>query len=115
MAARKERRFCAGKRTVRKGSNYALNEREYLKNYFADGKVELSNNLAERAVRPFAMGRKNWMFCKTPRGAQASAIWYSIVVTAKENELIPFEYIKYVLESLRGKNVSEMPGEDIDR
>lgn len=58
---------------------------------------------------------KNWMFCKTPRGAQASAIWYSIVVTAKENELIPFEYIKYVLESLRGKNVSEMPGEDIDR
>lgn len=77
--------------------------------------MELSNNLAERAVRPFAMGRKNWMFCKTPRGAQASAIWYSIVVTAKENELIPFEYIKYVLESLRGKNVSEMPGEDIDR
>lgn len=98
-----------------KAVNYALNERQYFENYFTDGRIEMSNNLAERAVRPFAMGRKNWLFCRTPRGAKASAIWYSIIVTAKENGLLPFEYLRYLLEELRGKKVSAMPDEQIDR
>jgi hypothetical protein len=50
-----------------------------------DGRIEISNNRAERSIKPFVIGRKNWLFCNTPKGARASAIIYSIVETAKEN------------------------------
>ena len=67
---------------------------------FLDGRLELSNNRAERAVRPFAVGRKNWLFSNTPRGASASAVAYSIVETAKANGLRPFRYFQFLLERL---------------
>ncbi len=79
---------------------YAKNQRVWLMNVFLDGRLELSNNRAERAVRPFAVGRKNWMFSNTPRGADASAAVYSIVETAKANGLNPFLYLKFLLERL---------------
>ena len=79
---------------------YALRQREWLMNVFLDGRLELSNNRAERAVRPFAVGRKNWLFCNTPRGADASAAFYSIVETAKANGLRPFQYLNFLLERL---------------
>lgn len=71
-----------------------------LMNVFLDGRLELSNNRVERSVRPFALGRKNWLFSNTPKGADASAAIYSIVETAKANGLKPFEYLKFLLESL---------------
>jgi transposase len=81
---------------------YALEQRPYLENVFRDGRLELSNNLAERSIKPFVIGRKNWMFSVTPRGARASSVIYSVVETAKENRLKPFEYLKYIFETMPG-------------
>ena len=77
---------------------YALNQKEKVMNFFLDGRLELNNNMAERAVKPFVIGRRNWMFSNTPSGAKASCIIYSIVETAKMNHLDPYEYLKYVME-----------------
>ncbi|SFM20511.1 transposase domain-containing protein, partial [Salibacterium qingdaonense] len=57
-------------------------------------------NRSERSMKPFVIGRKNWLFSQTPRGAQASAIIYSIIETAKENHLHPFPYLTYLFETL---------------
>ena len=81
-------------------SIYAMNQRKFLENVFLDGRLELSNNRCERAVKPFVMGRKAWLFSNTPGGAAASSIIYSIVETAKANGLHPYNYIKYLLETL---------------
>lgn len=78
---------------------YMLNQRQYLENYFLDGRLEISNNLAENAIRPFVIGRKNWLFANTPKGAQGSAIMYSIVETAKANNLDPFHYLTYIFRN----------------
>ena len=91
---------------IGKALNYALNHQEYLMNVFLDGRLELSNNRAERSVKPFVMGRKNWMFCNTPGGAHASSVIYSIIETAIENGLDPFRYIKYLLEVLPNTTTS---------
>jgi transposase len=77
---------------------YAALQREYLENVYLDGRLELSNNLAERSIKPFVQGRKVWLFCNTPDGAESSSIYYSILETAKANNLHPREYIKYLLE-----------------
>ena len=83
---------------------YAISQEEKVLRVLEDGRLELDNNKAERTVKPFVIGRKNWLFSDTPQGAEASCILYSIVETAKINNLIPFEYIKYVLEKLAGKS-----------
>ena len=59
--------------------------------------MELSNNRAERSIKPFVMGRKNWLFANTPGGAQASSVIYSLIETAKENGLDPYRYLTWVL------------------
>ena len=64
--------------------------------YLRDGRLEISNNRAERSIKPFVIGRKNWIFNNTPNGARASAIYYSLVITAKENGLNPFEYLTWI-------------------
>lgn len=79
---------------------YAVRQEGWLMNVFLDGRLELSNNRAERSVRPFALGRKNGLFSNTPRGADASAAIYSLVETAKANGLKPFEYLRFLLDSL---------------
>lgn len=84
-----------------KALSYAKNESSYLRQYLLDGNLELSNNLAEQSIRPFVMGRKNWLFCNAPDGAQASAAWYSLVETAKANGLQLFEYFTYLLDCMR--------------
>lgn len=76
---------------------YTQSQRKYLKAYLLDGRLEISNNRAENSIRPFVMGRKNWLFSNTPNGANASAIYYSLIVSAKENGLVPFEYLANVL------------------
>lgn len=78
---------------------YANSQREYLERYLLDGSLEISNNRAERSIKPFVIGRKNWIFFNTPNGARASAIYYSLVVTAKENGLHPFEYLTWIFEN----------------
>lgn len=80
---------------------YTVNHEEFLRNSLLDERLEVSNNRGERAIKPFVMGRKNWLFCNTARGAQSSAILYSIVVTAMENNLLPFEYLNYLLDQAR--------------
>ena len=59
-------------------------------NYLQDGRLEISNNRAERSIKPFVMERKNFLFANVPKGAEASAIIYSMVETAKENGLDPY-------------------------
>jgi len=86
--------------------HYALSQREYLENVYLDGRLEFSNNRAERSVKPFVMGRKAWLFSNTPDGAKASSIIYSIVETAKENGLRPHQYIQFLLETLPNTTTS---------
>ena len=68
--------------------------------YLDDGRVEVDNNLAENAVRPFVMGRKAWLFSDTPAGADASARLYSLIETAKANGLEPYAYLRHVFTEL---------------
>lgn len=79
-----------------KASHYAQSQRKYLERYLLDGRLEISNNRAERSIKPFVIGRKNWLFSNTPTGAKASAIYYSLIVTAMENGLNPFEYLSWI-------------------
>lgn len=65
-----------------------------------DGRLPLDNNLAERGIKPFVIGRKNFLFSDTPRGAEASAGMYSIAVTAKTNGLNPRKYVQWLLEEM---------------
>ncbi len=77
--------------------NYALNQRKYMGNYLLDGRCSISNNAAENAIRPFTVGRKNWLFSDTQKGASASAAVYSIIETAKANGLNVYTYLEYLL------------------
>lgn len=86
-----------------KALQYAINQKKYLLSFLKDGRIEMSNNRAERSIKPFVIGRKNWLFCNTPGGAKSSAVIYSIVETAKENGLNPYEYLKFVFEQLQTK------------
>jgi len=79
---------------------YSLNQKQRLMAYLDNGEVPISNNLAENAIRPFTLGRKNWLFCDTPKGAEASAIVYSLVESAKANGIEPFAYLQHVLVQL---------------
>ena len=90
-----------------KAISYSLSNWELLTNILRDGQCELSNNAAERQIKPFVIGRKNYLFCKSPHGAKASAISYSIVETAKLNGLNPFYYLKYLLEELPNTRLSD--------
>lgn len=79
---------------------YSLNQWEKLEVFLQDGRLEIDNNRSERSIKPFVIGRKNWLFSNTPRGARSSAIIYSIVETAKENDLNPYYYLRYLFEEL---------------
>ena len=91
-----------------KAVTYATLQRKYLENIYLDGRLEISNNACERAVKPFVQGRKLWLFSNTPNGAESSSIYYSIMETAKENGLNPFQYMKFLLEKLPSANYSEL-------
>lgn len=80
---------------------YCLNQWENLEVFLEDGRLEIDNNRSERSIKPFVIGRKNWLFSNTSRGACGSAIVYSIVETAKENGLNPYYYLHYLFEKLR--------------
>jgi len=88
--------------------HYLLAQRPYLENVYLDGRLEVSNNRAERSIKPFVIGRKNWLFANTPRGAHASATLYSVIETAKENRLKVFEYLTYLFEQLPNTTTSRI-------
>ena len=79
--------------------HYLLEQWPYLTRYLEDGRLELSNNRAERSMKPFVMGRKNWLFANTPGGAQASSVIYSLIETAKENGLDPYHSLLWLLQN----------------
>ena len=88
------------KSAVGKAMNYFINQEQYLRVFLTDGRVPLDNSMAERSIRAFVTGRKNWQVIDTIRGAKASAVAYSIAETAKANHLKPYEYFEYLLTEL---------------
>jgi len=88
------------KSTLGQAITYCLNQWDNLKNFLLDGRLEIDNNRAERSIKPFVIDRKNFLFSNTPKGAKSSAIIYSIIETAKENNLKPFNYLTYLFEQL---------------
>lgn len=83
-----------------KGLNYCLNQEEYLKVFLTDGEVPIDDSASERALRNFTIGRKNWVTINTIRGAQASAVIYSITETARANDLNVYYYMSHLLTEL---------------
>ena len=90
-----------------KAVTYIQNRRDYLMTYLEDGRCSFSNNLSENAIRPFTVGRKNWLFCDTPHGAQSSAIVYTMVEMAKANGVNVYHYLTYLLEKLPDDSMSD--------
>jgi hypothetical protein len=97
------------KSKIGKALQYALNHKEKLETYLEDGNCVISNNIAENSIRPFTIGRKNWTFCGSPKGAEASACVYTLVETAKANGLNPYKYLEFLLSRLPGSNVKTNP------
>ena len=83
-----------------KAINYTYNEWKYLTVFLERPEVNVSNCLVENSIRPFAIGRKNWLFSSSVKGAKASAIYYSLIETAKANGLEPFDYLNRMLDKL---------------
>ena len=101
---------CTG--SLQKAVDYSLNHEEELRVYLTDGRLDISTNLCENALRPFCVGRKNWLFAATPNGAKASATCYSIIETAKANGIDPFEYIKYIFTVFKDSDIGSLDMED---
>ena len=93
---------------------YTLNQEVYLRRYLEDGHLSIDNNSAERAIKNFAVGRRNWLFAKSVRGADASALVYSITETALLNHLKPYTYLTYILDELLQTGAFPKP-EELDR
>ena len=85
---------------TKKGIGYCLNQEKYLRAFLDDPVLPLDNNIAEQAIRPFCIGRNNWKLIDTPHGARASAIIYSLVETAKSNNLNIYKYLEYLLTEI---------------
>ena len=86
---------------IGKAIRYSLSNWSELNNYLKDGRIEIDNNLLENAIRPFALGRKNWLFMGSPNGAKAGAIFYSLIETCKANNLDPYKYFCAMLHKIR--------------
>lgn len=92
--------------------NYSNGCRAFMMNYLKDGACSLSNNLSENSIRPLVVGRKNWLFSDTPAGADASMKIYSMIETAKANELDPHKYLSFLLEH---RPSAEMSDDELER
>lgn len=79
-------------------------------NYLLDGRLEIANNRAENAIRPFTIGRKNWLFAVTPKGASTSAAIYSLAESTKANGLDFYKYFNYILTLMTGMDWHNHPG-----
>ena len=97
------------KSKLSKAFHYALNNLKVFGIIWKTGNCSISNSLAENCIRPFVIGRKNWLFSGSPKGAEASAGIYTLVETAKANGLAPMKYIKYILSDMPGSAFLEHP------
>ena len=95
------------KSLIGKAIHYSLNQWPKLARYIDDGCLPIDNNRAERAIKPFVIGRKNWMFSNSAKGAKASANLYSLVETAKANGIEPYEYINRLLTEIPSRQSKE--------
>ncbi|MFU8786117.1 MAG: IS66 family transposase, partial [Candidatus Izemoplasmataceae bacterium] len=87
---------------------YALKHIDSVMVYLEDARLEIDNNRGERAIKPFVIGRKNWLFSNTANGAYASSVLYSIVQTAIINQINPYKYISHVLHILANTKINEL-------
>ena len=85
---------------MKKAIVYSLNQREYLCAFLDHGEIEISNNQVENAIRPIVVGRKNWLFCDTQAGANASVVIFTLLETAKANGLNPETWLNHILSVL---------------
>jgi transposase len=96
---------------IARAFTYLKNQLPKLSVYTEDGRLNIDNNIAENHVRPIAIGRKNWLFATSTKGATALCNWYSVIETAKANNLDAYTYLKYILSQLP---IYEAEGKDID-
>lgn len=90
-----------------KAITYSLNQWTKLISYCDHGQLRISHILAENAIRPFVIGRKTWFFSDTPAGANASALYYTLIETAKANQIDPYQYIKYLVGNIAAAETVE--------
>ena len=92
-----------------KAVGYAQDQRFWLEHFLLDGRLEISNHRAENAIRPFTLGRKNWLFANTVKGAQTTAVLYSLIETAKANDINPYDYLTHVFKTAPNSDFSTNP------
>ncbi|PSQ90481.1 MAG: IS66 family transposase, partial [Proteobacteria bacterium SW_6_67_9] len=95
-----------------KALTYMHKQWPQLVRYIDDGETAIDNNTAERAIKPFVIGRKNWMFANTPAGATASANLYALIETAKANAIEPYQYLAHLFTELPQRDIEA--GDPID-
>ena len=100
-------KVAVGQTKLSKALTYSINQEESLRFYLEDGRVEVSNNRAENSIRPFCVGRRNWLFSNSIKGAEASASIYSLLETAKVNHLKPYDYFEYLLTILTEIDIND--------
>ena len=100
-------RTTAPKSPLGKALTYLQNQWPYLTGYLKDGRLELSNNRAERSIKPFVIDRKNFLFANTPKGATGSAVMFSLIQTAIENGLEPYRYLTWLMKTAKDADLTD--------
>ena len=100
-------RTAAPKSALGKALHYLKEQWPYLTNYLKDGRLEISNNRAERSIKPFVIDRKNFLFANTPKGATGSAIMFSLIQTAIVNDLDPYKYLAWLLKRAKDADITD--------
>ena len=100
-------RTAAPKSALGKAFTYLKEQWPYLTNYLKDGRLEISNNRAERSIKPFVIDRKNFLFANTTKGATGSAIMFSLIQTAIENNLDPYKYLTWLLKQAKDADLTD--------
>ena len=90
-----------------KAFTYLKEQWPYLTNYLKDGRLEISNNRAERSIKPFVIDRKNFLFANTPKGAAGSAVMFSLIQTAIENGLDPYNYLTWLMKIANKEDLTD--------
>lgn len=99
-------RTAAPKSALGQAFHYLKEQWPYLTNYLKDGRLEISNNHAERSIKPFAIDRKNFLLANTPKGARGSAVIFSLIQTAMENGLDPYKYLVWLLNQAKSADLA---------
>ena len=107
MLAWANSRTAAPKSALGKAFTYLKEQWPYLTNYLKDGRLELSNNRAERSIKPFVIDRKNFLFANTPKGATGSAVMFSLIQTAIENDLDPYKYLIWLMKTANTADLTQ--------